>query len=227
VITIQKASKVYSLGGEEIRALDNLSLKIDKGDFVALLGSSGSGKSTLLNVVGSLDTLTSGRVVVEGVDISKKKDKEQARYRRTRVGFIFQTFNLQRRLTATENVELPLLFDNIPAQKRKAMALEALSKVNLSDRVGHRPSELSGGQQQRVAIARAMVNNPKVLLADEPTGNLDSKSGENIMKLIRNLNKKENMTVIVVTHNEEHALYADRVLRIRDGKILRDSKKKQ
>lgn len=227
MIVIEKASKVYTLGGEEIRALDDLSLKIEKGDFVALLGPSGSGKSTLLNVVGSLDTLTSGRVIVDGVDISKKRDKEQARYRRTRVGFIFQTFNLQKRLTAAENVELPLLFDNIPAKKRKTMALEALSKVNLSDRVSHRPAELSGGQQQRVAIARAMVNNPEVLLADEPTGNLDSKSGENIMKLIRNLNKKESMTVIVVTHNEEHALYADRVLRMRDGKILRDSKKKQ
>ena len=220
MIILDKASKIYTLGGEEIRAIDAIDLKIDKGEFVALIGPSGSGKSTLMNVVGALDSLDEGKIIVEGIDISKMRDKQQAEYRRKRVGFIFQTFNLQRRLTALENVELPLLFDAVSAKERAEMAMKALDKVGLSDRVKHRPTELSGGQQQRVAIARAIVNEPDILLADEPTGNLDSKSGKKTMELIRNLNKTDGVTVIMVTHNDEHASFADTVLNMRDGKII-------
>ena len=220
MIVIKNASKIYRMGDEEIRALDDLSLKIPKADFIALIGPSGSGKSTLMNVVGALDNLDSGTVKIDGKDISRMRDNEQAKYRRTRVGFIFQTFNLQQRLKAVENVELPLIFDGVPAKERRDRALEALNKVNLSDRVSHRPTELSGGQQQRVAIARSIVNNPDVLLADEPTGNLDSKTGEEIIHLIKSLNEKDGVTVIMVTHNEEHADFANRVLHMRDGKIV-------
>jgi putative ABC transport system ATP-binding protein len=220
MIVITDATKLYRMGGEEIRALDGLSLTIEKGDFFALVGPSGSGKSTLMNVVGALDDIDSGMVLVEGTDISKIKDSEKAAYRRNRIGFVFQTFNLQRRLTALENVELPLIFEGLPAKERKEKASMALETVQLSDRITHRPNELSGGQQQRVAIARAIVNDPDVLLADEPTGNLDSKTGLDIMKLLKELNDKKNVTVLMVTHNQEHADFADRVLHMRDGKIV-------
>jgi putative ABC transport system ATP-binding protein len=227
MIVLKGASKIYTMGGEEIRAIDSIDLKIENGEFVALVGPSGSGKSTLMNVIGALDSLEKGKIIVEGTDISKMRDKGQAEYRRKRVGFIFQTFNLQRRLTALENVELPLMFDAIGAKKREEMARKALGKVKLTDRVKHRPTELSGGQQQRVAIARAIVNNPDILLADEPTGNLDSKSGEETMKLIKDLNKSDGVTVVMVTHNDEHAGFADRVLYMRDGKISYQRKGKK
>lgn len=220
MIVITNAKKVYRMGGEEIHALDDLSLTINKGDFFALVGPSGSGKSTLMNVVGALDTIDSGTVKVEGIDISRIKDSEKAKYRRNRVGFVFQTFNLQRELTALENVELPLIFEGLPSNIRRERSLQALETVQLSDRLSHRPTELSGGQQQRVAIARAIVNEPDVILADEPTGNLDSKTGLDIMKLLKHLNKEKNVTILMVTHNEEHADFADRVLHMRDGKIV-------
>ncbi len=209
------------MGSEKIHALDDLSIKVNDGEFLALVGPSGSGKSTLMNVIGALDTLDSGKILVDSENISKYSDMKQAKYRRSKIGFIFQTFNLQTHLTALENVELPLIFSGVKPKKRRELALAALERVGLSNRVKHRPSELSGGQQQRVAIARAIVDNPKILLADEPTGNLDSKSGEEIIKLIRDLNKKENVTVIMVTHNEEHAKYADQILHLRDGKIVK------
>lgn len=219
MIVINNATKLYRMGGEEIRALDGLSLKIEDGDFIALVGPSGSGKSTLLNMIGALDSLDEGKILVDGTDISRIRDRAQAKYRRQQIGFVFQTFNLQGRLTALENVELPLLFEGLSVKERKNKGMEALSRVRLTDRVSHKPSQLSGGQQQRVAIARALVNNPKVLLADEPTGNLDSKSGEKIMKLLKTLNSRDGVTVVMVTHNTEHAEYADRVLHMRDGMI--------
>lgn len=226
MIEVEKASKIYRMGSEEIRALDALDLTIPKGEFAALIGPSGSGKSTLMNVVGALDSLDEGRIIVNAEEISRLSDKEQAAYRRKHVGFIFQTFNLQRRLTALENVELPLIFDGILHKDRREKALEAIEKVGLQDRMMHRPTELSGGQQQRVAIARAIVNKPRILLADEPTGNLDTKTGNEIMKLLRELNEDEGVTLIMVTHNEEHSKFSDRVLYMRDGKIVKDGSKK-
>lgn len=222
MIVIKDARKIYRMGGEEIKALDGLSLKINEGEFIALIGPSGSGKSTLMNVIGALDSLDNGSIIVDGKDISKLSDNQQALYRRKRVGFVFQTFNLQSRLTALENVELPLIFDNVPARKRAEIALDALKKVKLSDRLQHKPSELSGGQQQRVAIARAIANKPSILLADEPTGNLDSKSGEKIMQLLKQFNEREQVTIIMVTHNERHAAFAGRVLHMLDGKIIQE-----
>lgn len=229
MIVIKEAERKYHLGDEEIHALDGLSLEIKKGEFIALVGPSGSGKSTLMHVIGALDSLDRGSVSVGGQDLSKLSDSGKAMYRRKKVGFVFQTFNLQARLTALENVELPLMLDGIPRKKRWDLALEALSKVHLSDRVRHVPSELSGGQQQRVAIARAIVNRPEILLADEPTGNLDSKSGEQIMKLLKSLNEQEQVTIVMVTHNEDHAAFAHRVLHMLDGNIshTRNGRKKE
>lgn len=213
------------MGSERIHALNDLSVDISDGEFVALVGPSGSGKSTLMNVIGALDSLDEGSIVVEGQDISELSDKEQSNYRRKNIGFIFQTFNLLSHLTAVENVEMPLTFAGETPHNRKNMAMEALEKVSLGDRMTHRPTELSGGQQQRVAIARAIVNTPRILLADEPTGNLDSKTGEKIMQLIKTLNKADGMTVVMVTHNEEHASYADRSFHMLDGLIV-DKKEK-
>ncbi len=224
MVSIKNATKIYKMGAEKIRALDDVTLDVKDGEFIALVGPSGSGKSTLMNVIGALDTLSNGEIVINDKNISKWGDAKQASYRRKYIGFIFQTFNLQRNLSALENVELPLVFDGVGRKERRAKSLEALRIVDLSDRMKHRPSQLSGGQQQRVAIARAIVNKPRILLADEPTGNLDSKTGESIMKLIKGLNKKDNVTVIMVTHNEEHAKYADRVLHMLDGKIVSEKK---
>lgn len=220
MIKVVDATKIYRMGAEEIRALDGISLDIEKGEFVALLGPSGSGKSTLMNVIGALDVLDSGEIHVNGDDVSKLRDKPQAKYRRENIGFVFQTFNLMNHLTALENVEMPLTFSGVGRKQRREMALEALDKVDLSARIKHKPTELSGGQQQRVAIARAIVNKPKILLADEPTGNVDSVTGERIMELIKELNKEDKVTVIMVTHNEEHSGFADRVVRMRDGKFF-------
>ena len=227
MIHLDHASKVYRLGGEEIRALDDLCLDIDKGEFIALVGPSGSGKSTLMNVIGALDTLTDGKVLVEDDDITLLADSEKAEYRRKHIGFVFQTFNLQNNLTALENVELPLIFEGVSASKRKRRAQEVLEKMNLTDRMLHRPSELSGGQQQRVAIARAIINEPTIILADEPTGNLDSKSGDSIMDLMKRLNAEDNVTIVLVTHNELHARFARRTLHMLDGKIVNDYGKRK
>lgn len=222
MISISNVTKVYRMGPSVIKALDCLSLEIADGEFVSLVGPSGSGKSTLMNVIGALDNVDKGSIIVGKDDISKFNDLQQAKYRRDKIGFVFQTFNLQRRLNALENVELPLIFSGVPKKERRKISLEALKKVGLSERVMHKPTELSGGEQQRVSIARAIVNNPKILLADEPTGNLDSKTGQKIMELIRDLDKKEDVTVIMVTHNEEHAKFADRVLYMLDGRIHKE-----
>lgn len=214
------------MGDEEIRALDDLTFNIEKGEFVALVGPSGSGKSTLMNIIGALDKLTEGKVIVGDTDLSKLSDDGMAKYRRKQIGFVFQTFNLQAQLTALENIELPLIFEGIESKKRKEMAFEFLEKMGLGDRARHRPSELSGGQQQRVAIARAIVNSPSILLADEPTGNLDSSSGDNIMNILRKLNEDEKVTILLVTHNEHFADFADRTFHMLDGKIVDEKRRR-
>lgn len=224
LVEIENAKRTYTIGDDVIEALDGISLRIRVGDFIALIGPSGSGKSTLMNVIGALDSLTEGVIIVEDEDLSQMEDEMQAQYRRKRIGFVFQSFNLQSELTALENVELPLLFDRVPPRKRRSMALAALQKVGLANRVSHRPSQMSGGQQQRVAIARAIVNKPPILLADEPTGNLDVKSGGEIMNLLVKLNADEGITIIMVTHNIEYAKYAGRVLHMSEGKFVHESK---
>jgi putative ABC transport system ATP-binding protein len=224
MITVKNLTKIYEMGKEKIHALADVDLDIDKGEFVALIGTSGSGKSTLMNVIGALDYPDSGRIEVEEDEISKMSDVQRANYRNSKVGFVFQTFNLQGHLTALENVEIPLIFSGVRRSLRKQMAIEAMEKVDLADRLSHRPSELSGGQQQRVSIARAIVNKPEILLADEPTGNLDTKTGKMIMKLLTSLNKEDKMTIIMVTHNEEHAKFADHVYHMIDGKIVKKTK---
>jgi len=201
-------------------ALDNLSLTIKEGDFLAIVGPSGSGKSTLLHLIGGLDRPISGTVFVEGVDIYSQKDKDLAFFRNQKVGFVFQTFNLLPTLTAWENVALPLTFSNVPPKQHKLKALQVLEKVGLGQRASHKPSELSGGESQRVAIGRALINNPQMILADEPTGNLDSKTGGEIMDLFQELNVKEKITIILVTHNQEDAKKARKTYRILDGKII-------
>ena len=216
IVEINNATKKYYLGDNEITALEEIFLFIAKGDFISLVGPSGCGKSTLMNVIGGLDSLDEGYVKVEDQDISLFDDETQAIYRRKKIGFVFQTFNLQSRLTALENVELPLLFEKIPHKKRKEMALTALDIVGLTERVKHKPSEMSGGQQQRVAIARSIVNSPQILLADEPTGNLDEESGTSVMKLLSELNSKYGITILMVTHNEEYTQYAQQVLYMKD-----------
>lgn len=219
MIEVTKALKVYQMGPSKIKALDELSFEVSDKEFVSLVGPSGSGKSTLMNVIGALDSLDKGQILVDGEDISKYSDRKQADYRRRKIGFVFQTFNLQLQLTARENVEMPLIFGGTPAGERSTLAAEALEMVGLAKRMDHTPNELSGGEQQRVSIARAIVNEPEILLADEPTGNLDSKTGEDIMQLLKELNEDKKVTVIMVTHNLEHAQYAQRVFSMRDGKI--------
>ena len=214
----------YQLGHSTIRAVDGISLMIKKGDFAALLGASGSGKSTLMNLVAGLDHPTSGSIVVEGQDLAGFNSAQLARYRRHTVGMVFQSFNLVPTMTLIENVELPMRFAEVDRGERTTRVREALSRVGLSQRLQHRPSEMSGGEQQRAALARALVNRPKVLLADEPTGNLDSKTGTEIMELIRELNQTLNMTVVMVTH--ERALaerYANRLIFLGDGKLLSET----
>jgi len=211
------------MGSTTIRAVDGVSLQIAPGEFVALLGASGSGKSSLLNLLAGLDSPTSGRVVVGDQDLAKLTRDELARYRRYTVGMVFQSFNLVPSMTVIENVELPLRFAEIERSKRGTMAAEALGKVGLAGRLKHRPIELSGGEQQRVAIARALINQPGILLSDEPTGNLDSRTGSEVMELIRNLNESLNMTVVLVTHERNIAeKYADRLISLADGKIVSD-----
>jgi putative ABC transport system ATP-binding protein len=213
--------KSYVMGSEEIHALSGVSLSIERGEYVAIMGPSGSGKSTLMNLIGCLDTPTKGSYLLNEKQVSQMNDDELARIRNEEIGFVFQTFNLLPRATALHNVELPLVYAGVPAAERITRARTALQKVELGDRVGHRPNQLSGGQRQRVAVARALVNNPSILLADEPTGNLDSKTGVEIMALFERLHNAGN-TIVLVTHEPDIAAHAYRVLHIRDGKIEDD-----
>ncbi len=213
--------KSYTMGEEEIHALRGVSIKIDRGEYVAIMGPSGSGKSTLMNLIGCLDTPSKGSYLLNGKQVSRMNDNELARIRNEEIGFVFQTFNLLPRATALRNVELPLVYAGVTARDREQRAREALEKVELATRMNHRPNELSGGQRQRVAVARALVNNPSILLADEPTGNLDSKTGHEIMGLFERLHKSGN-TIILVTHEADVAAFAYRTIQIRDGQIEND-----
>ncbi|PYT95161.1 MAG: macrolide ABC transporter ATP-binding protein [Acidobacteria bacterium] len=220
-IQLDQVSRHYLMGESIIRAVDNVSAAVAPGEFLALLGSSGSGKSTLLNLIAGLDRPSSGSVIAHGQDLSKMSSLELARYRRQTVGMVFQSFNLLPRMTLEENVELPLRLAEVGRSERAARVREALARVGLEKRIGHRPSELSGGEQQRTAIARALVNRPRILLADEPTGNLDSATGESILTLLREIQKNPGMTIVMVTH--ERALaerFADRLAVMGDGKLL-------
>ncbi|RLI80763.1 lipoprotein-releasing system ATP-binding protein LolD [Archaeoglobales archaeon] len=222
IVELQEVYKIYTLGVQKIFALNGVNLKIERGEFIAIMGPSGSGKSTLLNMIGCLDKPTKGRVLIEGTDTSQLSDDELTKLRRDTIGFVFQQYNLIPTLTALENVELPMIFRGLNAERRERKAKELLEKVGLKEEIDRKPTELSGGQQQRVAIARALSNDPAILLCDEPTGNLDTKSGEVIMEILTNLNK-EGVTVIVVTHDPAVSEFAQRIVRIRDGKILAES----
>jgi len=218
VIHTEDLWKTYEMGAEKVHALRGVNLEIRKGEYVAVMGPSGSGKSTLMNLIGCLDSPSSGRYYLAGRLVSELDDDELAYIRNKEIGFVFQTFNLLPRATSLHNVELPLIYNGTPAEERIARAKQALAQVDLADRMMHKPNELSGGQRQRVAIARALVNSPSILLADEPTGNLDSQTGEEIMNLFARLHEQGN-TIILVTHEPEIALHAHRVIRVRDGKV--------
>jgi putative ABC transport system ATP-binding protein len=213
--------KTYTMGGEQIHALHGVSMEIERGEYVAIMGPSGSGKSTFMNLVGCLDTPSKGSYLLNGHEVREMDDDELARIRNEEIGFVFQTFNLLPRATALHNVELPLVYAGVPGPSRRARALEALAHVELGDRVSHRPNQLSGGQRQRVAVARALVNNPSILLADEPTGNLDSKTSLEILALFERLHGMGN-TIILITHEPEVSEYAHRVIHLRDGEIAED-----
>jgi len=221
LIRLQNISRRYQMGGETIHALRDVTLQIQRGEYVAIMGPSGSGKSTLMNLIGCLDTPTSGHYRLNGTDVSDMDDNRLAEVRNREIGFVFQTFNLLPRSSALHNVELPLIYSGIPSEARRSIALQAIRDVGLEDRMHHKPNELSGGQRQRVAVARALVNKPSILLADEPTGNLDSKTGAEIMALFGELSRRGN-TLILVTHEEDVARNARRILRIRDGLIAAD-----
>ena len=221
LIRLQNVSRRYQMGAETVHALRDVSLEIQRGEYVAIMGPSGSGKSTMMNLIGCLDTATSGRYELNGIGVSDMDDNQLAEIRNREIGFVFQTFNLLARSNALHNVELPLIYAGVPAEERRQVALDALTQVGLADRIHHKPNELSGGQRQRVAVARALVNQPSILLADEPTGNLDSKTGAEIMALFDELSRKGN-TIIVVTHEEDIARQSRRIIRLRDGLIASD-----
>jgi len=223
LISISNLRKIYQMGEVEVRALDGVDLEVEAGEYVAVMGPSGSGKSTLMNLIGCLDTPTSGEYILNDQRVSDLDDTELAEIRNHEIGFVFQTFNLLSRATALSNVELPLIYARISARERHRRAREALEKVGLGDRAKHQPNELSGGQRQRVALARALVNQPSILLADEPTGNLDSRTSTEMMELFNELNEAGN-TMVVVTHEEDIAANAQRVVRLLDGKIVVDEK---
>jgi putative ABC transport system ATP-binding protein len=218
IITMNGITKVYNVGGEEVRALDGASLTIYEGEFVSIIGPSGSGKTTLMNIIGCLDIADSGEYILDGQSIEQYSEEELARIRNRKIGFIFQNFNLLSRMTAQGNVELPLIYQRVHYSERKERAAKALERVGLASRSAHKPTELSGGQQQRVAVARALATNPAILLADEPTGNLDSKTGEDIMALFHELHDAGD-TIVVITHNEEIARQTQRRIRIMDGRV--------
>ena len=224
LITTHDLWKTYVMGEEEIHALRGLSINIERGEYVAIMGPSGSGKSTLMNLIGCLDTPSKGSYQLNGKEVASMTDDDLARIRNEEIGFVFQTFNLLPRATALHNVELPLVYAGVSSKDRQTRAMQALEKVELTSRSTHRPNELSGGQRQRVAIARALVNNPSILLADEPTGNLDSKTGEEIMQVFKRLHEGGN-TIILVTHEPDIAAHAHRAIHIRDGQVEKDAKR--
>ncbi len=223
LITLEDVHKIYQVDEVKVPAINGVSLKINKGDFVAVIGPSGSGKSTAMNLIGCLDTPTNGKIYLDKYDISKLSESDLAQIRGKRIGFIFQTFNLIGSLTALDNVALPMTFQDIPRSQKLSKARELLELVGLKDRINHLPGELSGGQKQRVAIARALVNDPEIILADEPTGNLDTKTGDEIMNVLVDLNKK-GKTIILVTHNPDLTKLANKVIILKDGKIVEDKK---
>ena len=219
IITVDNVNKTYKNGSLELQVLKNISFKVDKGEFLAIMGSSGSGKSTMMNILGCLDNQYEGKYILDGIDISKSTENELSEIRNKKIGFIFQSFNLLPRLTALENVELPLIYSSVPKEERHKRANELLEMVGLKDRIHHRPNELSGGQRQRVAIARALVNNPSIILADEPTGNLDSKSEAEIIEILQKLNKM-GKTIVIVTHEPSIGEIAERKIIFKDGEII-------
>lgn len=222
IIRLEDICRIYRVGSQEVRALDGVSLSIYKNEYVAIMGPSGSGKSTLMNILGCLDSPDSGRYILNGTDVSEMDDGEMADVRNREIGFVFQSFNLLPRYNALENVALPMVYAGVPAGERREKAAQALRSVGLEDRMDHRPNELSGGQRQRVALARALINSPSIILADEPTGNLDTHTSVEIMRLFDEIYRNGN-TVIVVTHEEDIAAYAHRVIRLRDGRVESDT----
>ena len=227
VIELRDVTKIYGQGEAEVRAMDSVSLSIAAGEFVAIMGPSGSGKSTAMNMIGCLDSPTGGDYLFNGVHVGKLSQDQRAILRRNYLGFVFQGFNLLARTSALDNVELPLIYKGVPLAERRTQALDALAKVGLKGREHHDPSELSGGQQQRAAIARALVGSPQVLLADEPTGNLDTKLSVEIMELLKLLNERDHITIVMVTHEEDMAAYANRVIWMVDGRVARDGTPEQ
>jgi putative ABC transport system ATP-binding protein len=224
LIEAHDITKIYRFGDIEIKALSNVSVTIEKGEFVAIMGPSGSGKSTFMNILGCLDKPTSGRYVLESIDVSRLNRDQLAGIRNKKIGFVFQVFNLLPRTSALENVELPMLYNGLPANERRQHAMEALKSVGLEGRGDHHPNQLSGGQQQRVAIARALVNDAPIILADEPTGNLDSKASAEIMELFVKLNNESGITIILVTHENDMAAYSRRIIKFLDGKVISDER---
>ncbi len=222
IIRIEGLKKIYKMGNQQVNALDGVDITILQNEYVAIMGPSGSGKSTMMNILGCLDTPTDGKYILNGTDVSKMNDSMLADVRNNEIGFVFQSFNLLPRYTSLENVALPLIYAGVPRYQREEKAIEALTSVGLEERMEHKPSELSGGQRQRVAVARALINKPSIILADEPTGNLDSKTSIDIMNLFKQIHNNGN-TVIVVTHEEDIAMHAKRIIRLKDGKVESDT----